>query len=368
MIVAGHHQPQDGCRAMKLLYEQMAVAQVRHRHGLVRGQRRPVLVGLQRRQRRRLVIPVDIYLPGCPPRPESLFDALLTLMERNQGGEPSAAERWALESALVTVAPDTATDRRAFFEGLAGVADVAAARTGRSCRARRTTRGALLRRRAQRSRTSAASAPRAADRRRQPSRRLGGLEMSTPSRAEPTRRWPRSECCWPDDATCRAPSLDDLWPGAGAARARGLRPVRRAVRRPPGPQADRAARRLRRPPAAQVVRDHPSGVSREQVAEAVAGHGLSCRKLGRHARGADRCRRASPAPLRGGRRCPATRHCTPSGSSSTWARSTRACTACSTSASRSRARSSTGAEISHGYLHRCIEKLCETRIYRPASR
>ena len=83
---------------MKLLYEQMSVAQVRHRDGLVRGGRRPVLVGYNVVNGVDFVIPVDIYIPGCPPRPESLLDGLLTLMERNAKGEPSAAERWALES------------------------------------------------------------------------------------------------------------------------------------------------------------------------------------------------------------------------------------------------------------------------------
>ena len=78
---------------------------------------------------------------------------------------------------------------------------------------------------------------------------------------------------------------------------------------------------------------------------------------------ADGCRARSAAPrarpLRRGASCPATRHCTPSGSSSTWARSTRACTACFTCGSRSRARSSRAPSSRHGYLHRCIEKLCE---------
>ncbi|TFJ95203.1 aspartate carbamoyltransferase [Platysternon megacephalum] len=27
------------------------------------------------------VVPVDVYLPGCPPRPQALFDAILTLHE-----------------------------------------------------------------------------------------------------------------------------------------------------------------------------------------------------------------------------------------------------------------------------------------------
>ena len=42
------------------------------------------------------LIPVDLYLPGCPPRPEAIFDAVIKL--RKKVGNESVAERRRLQA------------------------------------------------------------------------------------------------------------------------------------------------------------------------------------------------------------------------------------------------------------------------------
>ena len=50
------------------------------------------------------VVPVDVYIPGCPPRPEQVIDGLMMLMDRVQQGRGHSQLQHKREQVLAQLA------------------------------------------------------------------------------------------------------------------------------------------------------------------------------------------------------------------------------------------------------------------------
>ena len=190
------------------------------------------------------IIPVDVYVPGCPPSPEALIAAVMKIQERIQKGEQAKAPagrapRWARRA----TAPSTAArGAQAWTKDDAERAEPGPAAP------RRASRCACCRRRRDRARTTMASAAETRRRRRPPAPRARGARPAGArwaTRVLRGRRLPRRPGASPSTAR-RLGRGGDAAARPPRARLQALpRPLRRGLPRHDdgdGPLRGRAAR------------------------------------------------------------------------------------------------------------------------------
>ncbi len=69
---------------LKRLYDQMPDPKYVVAVGGMRSQRRPFQKVLPRSERVDKILPVDVYIPGCPPRPEAFYYGMMQLQRKGE--------------------------------------------------------------------------------------------------------------------------------------------------------------------------------------------------------------------------------------------------------------------------------------------
>ena len=213
------------------------------------------------------IVPVDIYVPGCPPRPEALIEGIIRLHEKIQAGVPPAYEIRGSRAEYEGV-PGLVETREALGETTLVVEPARLVEAARTCATRTASTSSPTSRATDYlgwgERASPATIGTAAGR-DLTSPRLAGPRARCPSRS---RRASRSTTTCSRSATAAPRLRVQVWLDDGEpcrassgladgrlARARGLGPDGHPLRRPPEPRPDPHGGRLGGPSAPQGLPD-----------------------------------------------------------------------------------------------------------------